>query len=78
MKLKFLYTLSLLLCLGTFASSNECIRHSCPAEAKGGNKSAAMAPTCGATVQESARVTDEDSREAADNYSLTLIKLLYI
>jgi hypothetical protein len=78
MKLKFLYTLSLLLCLGTFASSNENIRHSCPPEAKAGNKPAVMVPACRATTQESARVTDEDSREAADNYSLTLIKLLYI
>ena len=34
MQLKFFYTLSLLLCVVTFASSNECARFNCPATGK--------------------------------------------
>jgi len=34
MQLKFLYTLSFLLCLSTFASSNERARFNCPAKGK--------------------------------------------
>ena len=77
MKLKLLYTLSLLLCLSTLASSNECIRH-CPSTT--GPASAGPSASSLTTGQDkSATVTAEEEDEpAADRLALPLIKLLYI
>jgi hypothetical protein len=74
MKLRFLYTLGLLLCLSNFASPNECSRH-CPLAAWPVTPS--TAPAASATEPAAAAATQTASGQGESN-SPTLIKLLYI
>jgi hypothetical protein len=68
MALKFLYTLGFLLCLSTFASSNECTRYCAgrgPKSATGEKVSVAQQPV-------------PSQEEEADTAPNALIHLLYI
>jgi len=70
MKLKFFYVLGLFLCLSTFASSNECVRH-CP---KATIPSAQPARNSQAEAALPASVEEEESNLSSN----PIIRLLYI
>jgi hypothetical protein len=84
MNLKILYTLGLLLCMSTFASSNECARN-CHDTGKKDNTGKiihlpATAPAPSLVSDRDKAATSEDNPSAGEDkaYALTLIKLLYI
>jgi hypothetical protein len=89
MKLKFLYTLGLLICLSNFASPNECARN-CPGakSSRGAASSADAACSTGPAASSTAPAASAPDPSAAaatqtaagqgEPYSPTLIKLLYI
>jgi hypothetical protein len=70
MKLKFLYALGLFLCLSTFASSNECIRH-CP-------KSTIPSAQPVTSARSEANLSATTEEEGSDHSLTPLIRLLYI
>jgi hypothetical protein len=70
MKLKFLYILGFALCLSTFASSNECIRH-CPKTI-----APSARPATNSQAEAAATVAQEEEMEIASPGSI--IRLLYI
>ena len=83
-KLNLLYTLGLLLCMSTFASSNECARN-CHDTGKKDNTGRiihlpAPAPVSSLVNNRDKAATSEDNPSAGEDkaYALTLIKLLYI
>jgi hypothetical protein len=83
MKLKLLYTLGLLLCMSTFASSNECVRHCRDTGNKGNTGRIINLPASASSLttgQTKTKTTSEDNGTAGEDktYALTLIKLLYI
>lgn len=85
LQLRLLYTLALLLCMSTFASSNECARQ-CRDTGKKDHAGKVIhlqvsSPASSlVTDRDKARTTSEDNGSAGEDkaYALTLIKLLYI
>ncbi len=93
-KLKLLFTLILLLCMSTFASSNECARDCRDTGNKSNKGNAGKIMNLPASSAASSLVTDRDKAATTANtkttsedngsagedkaYALTLIKLLYI